>query len=282
VIKYQKMLRYVLANGVEKPTRAVLESTGKNIDAISVFGYQETFDISETFPLLTTKRTSFHNIAHELIWMLRGESNIRYLQENNVKIWDQWSTKTGDLGPVYGVQWRAWSSYNPNKDEIVFTDQIKNIINGITGVKNNPTASIGRRLILNSWNVGEIEQMALPPCHLLAQFMVTNGKLSCQLYQRSADLFLGVPYNIASYALLTCIIAKITGLKPDRFIHTFGDLHIYSNHVQQVEEQLERKPNPLPILEISDQLSDIDSLRFDNLKITNYLPHPPIKAEIAV
>lgn len=282
MIKYQKMLRYVLANGVEKPTRAVLESTGKNIDAISVFGYQETFDISETFPLLTTKRTSFHNIAHELIWMLRGESNIRYLQENNVKIWDQWSTKTGDLGPVYGVQWRAWSSYNPNKDEIVFTDQIKNIINGITGVKNNPTASIGRRLILNSWNVGEIEQMALPPCHLLAQFMVTNGKLSCQLYQRSADLFLGVPYNIASYALLTCIIAKITGLKPDRFIHTFGDLHIYSNHVQQVEEQLERKPNPLPILEISDQLSDIDSLRFDNLKITNYLPHPPIKAEIAV
>ena len=262
--QYLELLNHVLEHGDKKEDRT---GTG----TISVFGYQMRFDLSEKFPLLTTKKVHLKSVIHELLWFLKGSTNIRYLKENEVSIWDEWADENGNLGPVYGSQWRSWQTTDGRT-----IDQISNLINTI---KNNPDS---RRLIVSAWNVGEIDQMKLPPCHCFFQFYVANNKLSCQLYQRSADIFLGVPFNIASYALLTLMIAQVTDLTPGEFVHTLGDAHIYSNHIEQVHQQLSRDVKDLPIMRINPHVKDIFSFKYEDFEILNYDPHPLIKAPVAV
>ncbi len=262
--QYLDLLRHVLENGVQKEDRT---GTGTR----SVFGYQMRFDLSEGFPAVTTKKLHFRSIIHELLWFLAGDSNVRYLQENNVTIWDEWADDHGDLGPVYGVQWRSWPA--PDGESI---DQIRDVIQAI---KRNPDS---RRHIVSAWNVPEIPKMALPPCHTMFQFYVAEGRLSCQLYQRSADLFLGVPFNIASYAILTHMVAQVTDLAPGDFVHTLGDAHIYSNHVEQVKTQLEREPMSLPRLRLNPNIKTIDGFAYEDVEILGYKSHPSIRAPIAV
>jgi len=274
---YLELLRDVRDHGVRKPTRAVLRSRGEKIDALSVFGRQIRFDLSQGFPLVTTKKVPFGAIVHELIWFLRGSTNIAYLSEHKVTIWDEWADEKGELGPVYGKQWRSWQA--PDGRSI---DQIANLVAGVEAVRADPTASVGRRLIVTAWNPAEIADMALPPCHTLFQFSVTQGRLSCQLYQRSADLFLGVPFNIASYALLTHLVAGVTHLEPGEFIHTFGDAHIYSNHLEQVDIQLTREPYPLPSLRLDTEIDDLATIRRDQVILEGYRSHPALTGEVAV
>ena len=262
--QYLDLLNHVLEHGDKKEDRT---GTG----TISVFGYQMRFDLSEKFPLLTTKKVHLKSVIHELLWFLKGSTNIRYLKEHEVSIWDEWADENGNLGPVYGSQWRSWQTTDGRT-----IDQISNLINTI---KNNPDS---RRLIVSAWNVGEIDQMKLPPCHCFFQFYVANNKLSCQLYQRSADIFLGVPFNIASYALLTLMIAQVTDLTPGEFVHTLGDAHIYSNHIEQVHQQLSRDVKDLPIMRINPHVKDIFSFKYEDFEILNYDPHPLIKAPVAV
>jgi thymidylate synthase len=262
--QYHDLLRHVMSYGVDKSDRT---GTGTR----SVFGYQMRFDLSEGFPLLTTKKLHTRSIFYELLWFLKGETNIQYLKENKVTIWDEWADENGNLGPVYGSQWRSWKTVDGRT-----IDQITNVIDQI---KKNPDS---RRLIVSAWNVGEVDMMKLPPCHLLFQFYVANGKLSCQLYQRSADIFLGVPFNIASYAALTLMVAQVCDLQPGEFVHTLGDAHIYSNHFEQVALQLTRDPRPLPTLRLNPDVKNIFEFKFEDLAIENYDPHPHIKAAVAV
>ena len=263
--QYLDLMRHVLERGVEKHDRT---GTGTR----SVFGYQMRFDLADGFPCVTTKKLHLRSIIHELLWFLRGDTNVAYLRDNKVTIWDEWADpQTGDLGPVYGYQWRSWPT--PDGGHI---DQIARVVEMI---RTNPDS---RRLIVSAWNVAQIEQMALPPCHLLFQFYVAEGRLSCQLYQRSADIFLGVPFNIASYALLTMMVAQVTGLKPGEFIHTLGDAHLYNNHLDQVHEQLSRTPRPLPTMRLNPAVKDLFAFRFEDFELQNYDPHPPIKAPVAV
>ena len=262
--QYKKLLSHILENGVQKEDRT---GTG----TISVFGYQMRFNLQEGFPVLTTKKLHLRSIIHELLWFLKGDTNIAYLKDNNVTIWDEWADEQGNLGPVYGYQWRSW----PTRDGKSI-DQIKNIIQQI---KNNPDS---RRIIVSAWNVGEIENMALPPCHAFFQFYVADGKLSCQLYQRSADTFLGVPFNIASYALLTMMMAQVCDLEPGDFVHTLGDAHLYSNHLDQANTQLERECRPLPTMKINPEVKDIFDFKYEDFELVNYDPHPHIKAAVAV
>jgi thymidylate synthase len=262
--QYLDLLRLVLEEGKAKGDRT---GTG----TLSVFGAQARFDLHETFPLLTTKKLHLKSIIHELLWFLRGETNVRSLQEKGVTIWNEWADSEGELGRVYGAQWRDW--HGPNEEHI---DQIDNVIEQI---KRNPES---RRLIVTAWNPAEVDAMALPPCHALFQFHVQDGALSCQLYQRSADLFLGVPFNIASYALLTKMVAQVCGLTSGEFIHTFGDLHLYRNHLEQAREQLGRGPRPLPRMELNPAVRDIHGFRYEDFTLIGYDPHPPIKAPIAV
>jgi thymidylate synthase len=261
--QYLELLDHVMTRGVIKADRT---GTGTR----SVFGYQMRFDLAEGFPLVTTKKLHLRSIIHELLWFLQGDTNIAYLKENKVSIWDEWADEEGNLGPVYGKQWRSWSSDRGAVDQIT---QLLELI------RTNPDS---RRMMVSAWNVAEIPQMALPPCHVLFQFYVANGRLSCQLYQRSADLFLGVPFNIASYALLTHMIAQVSGLQPGDFVHTFGDVHIYSNHEEQVRLQLSREPRSLPKLELNPGVKDLFEFKFSDIQITGYDPHPHIKAEVAV
>lgn len=262
--QYLDLLDYVLNNGTKKEDRT---GTG----TISVFGYQMRFDLSNGFPLLTTKKLHLKSIIYELLWFLKGDTNVKYLQENGVRIWNEWADENGELGPVYGHQWRSWPDYDGGS-----IDQITNVINQI---KNNPNS---RRLIVSAWNVAEVENMALPPCHTLFQFYVSDGKLSLQLYQRSADIFLGVPFNIASYALLLMMVAQVTNLQPGEFIHTLGDAHIYTNHLDQVHEQLSREPRTLPTMKINPEVKDIFNFGFEDFSLENYNPHPHIKGVVAV
>lgn len=262
--QYHQLLRHILDTGAKKTDRT---GTG----TLSVFGYQMRFDLQQGFPLLTTKKLHTKSIIHELLWFLMGSTNIAYLQQNGVKIWDEWADANGELGPVYGKQWRSWAS--PNHAEI---DQITQIIHQI---KTTPDS---RRIIVSAWNVAEVQNMALPPCHTLFQFYVANGKLSCQLYQRSADVFLGVPFNIASYALLTLMVAQVCGLQPGEFVHTMGDAHIYLNHIPQAELQLTRTPLPLPTMHLNPQITDIFGFQYHDFTLLNYTPHPHIKAQVAI
>lgn len=262
--QYHDLLKHVMENGVVKEDRT---GTGTK----SVFGYQMRFNLEEGFPLLTTKKVHLKSIIYELLWFLKGSTNVAYLHENKVSIWDEWADEKGDLGPIYGKQWRSWQS--PDGKVI---DQIAEVIETI---RKNPDS---RRLLVSAWNPGELHLMALPPCHILFQFYVTNGRLSCQLYQRSADIFLGVPFNIASYSLLTLMIAQVTGLKPGEFIHTFGDAHIYSNHTEQVELQLSREFRPLPVMQLNPEIKDINEFTYSDFMLTGYDPHPAIKASVAV
>jgi thymidylate synthase len=261
---YLDLLRDVLEHGIRKDDRT---GTG----TLSVFGRQIRMDLADGFPLLTTKKLHVKSIVHELLWFLRGDTNTAYLREHGVSIWDEWADENGDLGPVYGKQWRAW----PAPDGRVI-DQITQVIGQI---RRNPDS---RRMIVSAWNVGELDKMALMPCHALFQFYVANGKLSCQLYQRSADIFLGVPFNIASYALLTCMMAQVCGLAPGDFVHTFGDLHLYSNHIEQAREQLTRTPRPLPKLVLSPDVRSLFEFRYEDIRIVDYDPHPAIRAPVAV
>ncbi|WP_074034538.1 thymidylate synthase [Exiguobacterium sp. AT1b] len=262
--QYHDLCRHILENGVVKEDRTGTGTT-------SVFGYQMRFNLQEGFPLITTKKLHTRSIIHELLWFISGETNIRYLQENGVRIWNEWADEEGNLGPVYGSQWRSFP--RPDGSSV---DQLAQVIEQI---KTNPDS---RRLIVSAWNPGQLDEMALPPCHLLFQFYVADGKLSCQLYQRSADTFLGVPFNIASYALLTHMIAHVTGLEVGDFVHTLGDAHIYHNHLEQVELQLSRDPRPLPQLKIVRDVSSIESFRFEDFEILGYDPHPHIKGEVSV
>jgi len=262
--QYLDLLDHVLKNGVKKEDRT---GTGTK----SVFGYQMRFDLQNGFPLLTTKKIHLKSIIYELLWFLNGDTNVKYLNDNGVTIWNEWANKQGELGHVYGYQWRSWST--PNGQQI---DQIAQLINSL---KANPDS---RRHIVSAWNVADIDQMALPPCHALFQFYVADGKLSCQLYQRSADIFLGVPFNIASYALLTMMVAKITGYQLGEFIHTLGDAHIYLNHLEQVQLQLSREPRSLPQMQINNNLNKIDGFAFEDFILTNYNPHPHIKGAISI
>ncbi len=262
--QYLDLMRHIREHGVERDDRT---GTG----TLSVFGYQMRFDLNAGFPLVTTKKVFLKGIIHELLWFVAGSTNVRYLQDHDVHIWDDWADDQGELGPVYGSQWRSWPA--PDGSTI---DQIGRVIEQI---KTNPNS---RRLIVSAWNVAEVEQMALPPCHMLFQFYVANGKLSCQLYQRSADVFLCVPFNIASYALLTMMIAQVTGLKPGEFVHTLGDAHLYLNHLEQADEQLRRTPYPLPRMEINPDVRDILDFRYADFKLLDYRCHPAIKAPIAV
>ncbi|MBK9177562.1 MAG: thymidylate synthase [Flavobacteriales bacterium] len=261
---YHDLLRHILDHGAQKHDRT---GTG----TISCFGYQMRFDLSEGFPLITTKKLHVKSIIHELLWFLAGDTNIKYLQENGVRIWDEWADAEGNLGPVYGYQWRSW--HTPDGRVI---DQIANVVEMI---KKNPDS---RRLIVTAWNPADVDRMALPPCHALFQFYVADGKLSCQLYQRSADVFLGVPFNIGSYALLTLMVAQVCGLKPGEFVHSFGDVHLYNNHIEQAKLQLTRDPRPLPTMELDPSLKDLFSFRYDHFALKGYDPHPHIKAEVAV
>lgn len=262
--QYLDLMERVLDSGVRKDDRT---GTG----TVSVFGHQMRFDLAEGFPLLTTKKLFTKGIIYELLWMLQGDTNINYLTDHGVHIWDEWADESGDLGPVYGAQWRSWRGADGNT-----VDQISWVIDEI---QRNPDS---RRLIVSAWNPGEIDQMALPPCHTLFQFYVSQGRLSCQLYQRSADIFLGVPFNIASYALLTHMMAKATGLEPGEFIHTFGDAHLYLNHLDQAQEQLSREPRPLPKLEVEDSPSSIFEFKYEDFRIRDYDPHPHIPAAVSV
>lgn len=262
--QYLGLLQHILLNGANKTDRT---GTGTQ----SCFGYQMRFDLEQGFPLVTTKKVHLKSIIHELLWFLKGDTNIAYLKEHGVRIWDDWADNNGDLGPVYGKQWRSWEG----KDGKVI-DQISELIEQI---KKNPDS---RRLIVSAWNVGELSEMALMPCHNMFQFYVADGKLSCQLYQRSADVFLGVPFNIASYALLTLMIAQVCDLKPGEFVHTFGDVHIYSNHVEQVKLQLSRTPFPLPTMKLNPEVNDIFGFQFEDFTLENYECHPAIKAPVAV
>ena len=258
--EYHDLLEHILKNGKQKEDRT---GTG----TISLFGYQNRYNIKDSFPLVTTKKIHWKSVVHELLWFIAGSTNIKYLKENGVKIWDEWADENGDLGPVYGKQWRSFNGQ---------VDQLTDVINQI---KNNPSS---RRLIVSAWNPVDVPKMALPPCHSLFQFYVNDGEISCQLYQRSADAFLGVPFNIASYSLITYMIASICGLKPKEFIHTFGDLHIYSNHLEQVKTQLEREFKPLPKVEINPDIKSIFDFKFEDIILKDYDPHPVIKAPVAV
>ncbi|MFD1944974.1 thymidylate synthase [Paradevosia shaoguanensis] len=261
---YQQLLSDILEKGADKSDR-----TG--VGTRSLFGYQMRFDLSEGFPLLTTKKLHIKSIVYELLWFLRGDTNVRWLQERGVKIWDEWADENGDLGPVYGSQWRSWPA--PDGRHI---DQIANVVNSIR------TKPDSRRHIVSAWNPAEVDEMALPPCHCLFQFYVAGGKLSCQLYQRSADTFLGVPFNIASYALFTHMMAQVTGLEVGDFVHSFGDVHLYSNHFEQAREQLSREPRPLPRLTLNPEVKTLEDFTFEDFTITGYDPHPHIKAKVAV
>lgn len=262
--QYLSLLQHILDNGTVKTDRT---GTGTK----SVFGYQMRFDLNKGFPLVTTKKVHLRSIIHELLWFLKGETNIAYLKENKVSIWDEWADANGELGPVYGKQWRSWEGANG-----VMVDQVKDLIEQI---KKNPDS---RRLIISAWNVADLPKMALMPCHTIFQFYVADGKLSCQLYQRSADVFLGVPFNIASYALLTMMIAQVCDLQLGDFVHTFGDVHIYSNHMEQVNLQLSRTPYPLPVMKINPAVKDIFEFKFEDFTLENYECHPAIKAPVAV
>ncbi|AWW32328.1 thymidylate synthase [Echinicola strongylocentroti] len=262
--QYHQLLQHILDTGVQKGDRT---GTGTQ----SVFGYQMRFDLQEGFPLVTTKKCHLKSIIYELLWFLKGDTNIQYLKDHKVRIWDEWADEDGDLGPVYGYQWRHWPDGKGGE-----IDQIKNLINQI---KNNPNS---RRLLVSAWNVADVDNMALPPCHTMFQFYVAEGKLSCQLYQRSADVFLGVPFNIASYALFTMMIAQVCDLEPGDFIHTFGDAHLYSNHIEQAKLQLSRDCRPLPTMKINPAVKDIFSFEFEDFELLNYDPHPHIKAAVSV
>lgn len=262
--QYHKLLRHILEHGVIKEDRTGTGTT-------SCFGYQMRFDLSEGFPMVTTKKLHLKSIVHELLWFLNGDTNVKYLQEHGVRIWNEWADERGDLGPVYGKQWRSWS-----KPDGTTIDQIQKTVDTI---KNNPNS---RRILVNAWNVGELDDMALTPCHCLFQFYVADGKLSCQLYQRSADTFLGVPFNIASYALLTMMMAQVCDLEPGEFIHSFGDVHLYSNHIDQAHEQLSREIRPLPTITMNPAVKDIFGFKFEDFELSNYNPHPHIKAAVAV
>jgi thymidylate synthase len=262
--QYLDLMRHVFEHGATKTDRT---GTGTR----SVFGYQMRFNLADGFPVITTKKLHLRSIIHELLWFLRGDTNTRYLKDNGVSIWDEWADENGGLGPVYGAQWRAWPSADGRH-----IDQITQVIKQI---KNIPDS---RRLIVSAWNVGELDNMALPPCHAFFQFYVADGRLSCQLYQRSADIFLGVPFNIASYALLTMMMAQATGLEPGEFIHTLGDAHLYSNHLQQAEQQLAREPLPLPVMKLNPEIDDLFAFRFDDFELRDYQSHPHIKAPVAV
>lgn len=262
--QYTDLMRHVLAHGNKKEDRT---GTG----TLSVFGYQMRFNLADGFPLLTTKKVHLKSIIHELLWFLQGSTNIAYLKENGVRIWDEWADENGNLGPVYGYQWRNWP-----KPDGTHIDQITQVVNAI---KKNPDS---RRLIVSAWNVADVDQMKLPPCHAFYQFYVADGKLSCQLYQRSADIFLGVPFNIASYALLTMMVAQVCGLKLGDFVHTLGDAHIYTNHMEQVQEQLSRELRALPKMKINPNITDIFSFKFEDFTLENYDPHPAIAGKVAV
>ena len=262
--QYLNLLQRIVNEGTRKEDRT---GTG----TLSVFGHQMRFNLEEGFPLLTTKKLHLKSIIHELLWFLKGDTNVKYLQENGVRIWNEWADENGELGPVYGHQWRSWPNYNGGH-----VDQIQDIVNAL---KNNPDS---RRMIVSAWNVAEVDQMALPPCHCLFQFYVANGKLSLQLYQRSADTFLGVPFNIASYALLTMMMAQVSGLKPGDFIHTTGDTHLYLNHLEQAKEQLKRTPRTLPRMVINPNVTSIFDFKYDDFTLEGYDPLPHIKAEVSV
>lgn len=262
--QYLNLLNHVMNHGDKKNDRT---GTG----TLSIFGYQMRFDLSEKFPLLTTKKVHLKSVIYELLWFLKGSTNIKYLQDNGVSIWDEWADEHGDLGPVYGSQWRSWRTHDNRS-----IDQIEKLI---IDLKTNPDS---RRLIVSAWNVAEIENMKLPPCHCFFQFYVANNKLSCQLYQRSADIFLGVPFNIASYALLTLMIAQVVNLEPGEFVHTLGDAHIYSNHFDQVNEQLKRQPKELPTMHINSNVKNIFDFKFEDFKLSDYDPYPLIKAPVAI
>ncbi len=262
--QYLELVKHVLDNGVFKGDRT---GTGTK----SVFGYQMRFNMADGFPLLTTKKVHLKSIIHELLWFLQGSTNVHYLQENGVRIWNEWAADDGELGPIYGYQWRSWPDYDGGH-----IDQISDVVEQI---KHNPDS---RRLIVSAWNVAQVPQMALPPCHTLFQFYVADGKLSLQLYQRSGDIFLGVPFNIASYALLLLMVAQVTGLEPGEYIHTLGDAHIYSNHFDQVNEQLQRTPRRLPRMVLNPDVKSIFDFRYDDFKLEDYDPYPPIKGVVAV
>jgi len=262
--QYHDLLQHILDKGTVKEDRT---GTGTK----SVFGYQMRFDLSEGFPCVTTKKLHLRSIIHELLWFLQGNTNIQYLKDNNVRIWDEWADENGNLGPVYGYQWRSWPDGNDGT-----IDQITKLVNSL---KNNPDS---RRHIVSAWNVADVDNMALPPCHTLFQFYVADGKLSCQLYQRSADTFLGVPFNIASYALLTIMLAQVCGYEPGDFVHTFGDAHIYSNHMEQVQLQLTRDFRPLPAMKVNPEVKNIFDFKYEDFELINYDPHPHIKGAVAV
>lgn len=261
---YLELLKHILDHGTEKKDRT---GTG----TFSIFGYQMRFDLGLGFPLMTTKKIHLKSVIYELLWLLKGDTNIRFLKDHGVTIWDEWADANGDLGPIYGAQWRAWKCADGT-----VVDQI---VQAVDRIKKNPDS---RRIIVSAWNVGEIEKMALPPCHTFFQFYVAGSKLSCQLYQRSADVFLGVPFNIASYALLTMMIAQVTGLRPGEFIHTFGDVHIYTNHMDQVKLQLLRTPRPLPQMKLNPSIKNIFDFKYEDFTLEDYDPHPAIKAPVAV
>jgi len=264
VRQYLDLLQHILDHGAAKGDRT---GTG----TLSVFGYQCRYDLAEGFPLLTTKKLHIRSIVHELLWFLSGDTNVKYLNDHGVRIWNEWADENGDLGPIYGYQWRSWPTADGRH-----VDQIRQVVDEI---RRNPDS---RRLIVSAWNVGEVPRMKLPPCHLLFQFYVADGRLSCQLYQRSADVFLGVPFNIASYALLTLMVAQVTGLAPGDFVHTFGDVHLYCNHEEQARLQLQRQPRPLPVMRLNDQVLALDDFRFEDFTLENYDPHPHIPAPVAV
>jgi len=261
---YHDLLNHIIENGNTKNDRT---GTG----TISVFGYQTRFDLADGFPMVTTKKLHLKSIVHELLWFLNGDTNVKYLQDNGVRIWNEWADENGDLGPVYGKQWRSWETRD---GEVI--DQISQVVDLI---KNNPDS---RRIIVNAWNVGDLPKMALSPCHCLFQFYVADGRLSCQLYQRSADVFLGVPFNIASYALLTMMLAQVCGLKPGTFVHTFGDAHLYSNHLDQAREQLSRTPRNLPTIKINPEVNSIFDFKFEDFELLDYQPYPHIPAPVSV
>ncbi len=262
--QYLDLVTHVLERGTRKGDRT---GTG----TLSVFGHQMRFDLADGFPMLTTKKLHLKSIVHELLWFLNGDTNIAYLKANGVRIWDEWADENGDLGPVYGHQWRSWPGHDGNG-----IDQIQWLMREL---RENPNS---RRLIISAWNVADVDHMALPPCHCLFQFYVADGKLSCQLYQRSADIFLGVPFNIASYALLTLMVAQAAGLKPGEFIHTFGDAHLYSNHLEQAREQISREPRPLPQMHLNSEVHSVFDFKYEDFELVNYDPHPHIKAEVSV
>jgi len=271
--EYLNLLEDILENGIVQEDRT---GTG----TLSIFGRQMRFDLSKGFPLVTTKKVHMKSIIHELLWFLSGDTNIKYLNDNGVTIWDEWADKNGDLGPIYGHQWRKWTTYEMINNH-VFTKQIDQIKEVVKNIIENPSS---RRMIVSGWNVGDLARIskAPPPCHTIFQFYVANGKLSCQLYQRSADFFLGVPFNIASYALLVMMIAQVTGLKPGEFVHTFGDAHIYSNHIKQVKTQLSREPFELPTMKLNQDVTDIFDFKYEDFSLENYKYHPRIKAKISI